>query len=153
MRNLISVILILGLMFVPVISYSDESIFTADKEGSETGIISDESEDGEDIEQNEEDVCERARLDASKRVKGLTWFALGCLIPAVGIIASYVVEPTPSGLELIGKSSEYVETYTACYTDKGRSIQIGNAWLGCATGCLTNILIYAAYLGVMSLAL
>ncbi|MBN2379227.1 hypothetical protein JXM67_05440 [candidate division WOR-3 bacterium] len=142
MRKLLSIMLVLGMTAIPVLSYADDI-----PESEEIGKVEENTVGVAD----DADACLKARHDAEKKVQGMAWFALGCLMPVVGIIASYVVEPRPSGLELLGKSPEYVAAYTDCYEDKGRSIQIGNAWLGCASGCLVNVLLYAAYIGFMSL--
>ena len=53
--------------------------------------------------------------------------ALGVIFPS---IFAYGQVPTPPADRLIGKSPEYIETYTKAYKKKARSIQAKNAMLG-----------------------
>ena len=47
------------------------------------------------------------------------WFFAGCL-GVVGLLLAYIVEPSPPGASLIGKSPEYVAAYTDCYIRAGK---------------------------------
>lgn len=65
---------------------------------------------------------------------------LGGLIPLIGV-DNYKINPSPK--KLIGKSPEYIETYTKTYKKKKRSIRRNMAITGFSTGCLSvGILAY-----------
>ena len=91
-----------------------------------------------------------AEADAEADVNKPLWFAAGCVAPGLGTIASYVVEPTPPAGRLMGKSPEYVASYTDAYKAKSKSIQTRTALIGCAVGCGVSA---AAYILVVGAAL
>lgn len=76
------------------------------------------------------DACVAGQRDARHDVNGLLWFAMGCVFPILGLVAAFVIEPSPPAIGLVGKSSEYVAAYTDCYKDKARDIQTHKALIG-----------------------
>lgn len=82
------------------------------------------------------DADRRAAITAGERdavtdVNSDIWFALGCVTPLIGVVASYVY--TPNSSRMIGKSSEYILVYTEAYKAKARSLQSKAAINGCFT--------------------
>lgn len=99
------------------------------------------------------DACTKAQMDAQMHTNGALW-AVGsgaaacCLSPLLGIgvvAAAYVIEPAPPAMALMGKSPEYVATYTECYRNKAKSVRTSNAWTGCITGTVLSVIFWAAY--------
>lgn len=80
------------------------------------------------------DACMQAQIDAERDVNTPLWLGAGCLFGIFGVGAAYLIEPSPSAIGLMGKSSEYVMVYTDCYKDKGRSVQTNKALIGCLVG-------------------
>ncbi|HUB06765.1 MAG TPA: hypothetical protein VMB50_07185, partial [Myxococcales bacterium] len=56
-----------------------------------------------------------ARADVPQEISGTLWFFAGFFLTWVGILLGYLLEPTPDGARLIGKSPAYVTTYTTTY--------------------------------------
>lgn len=76
------------------------------------------------------DACLQAQVDAERDVNGTLWLALGCVLPILGLVAAFLVEPSPSATALLGKSADYVAVYTDCYQDKAQDIQVHKALIG-----------------------
>jgi hypothetical protein len=83
------------------------------------------------IAEETEDACIQAQIDVERNVNGPLWFGVGCLFGVFGWGAAYLLPPSPSPVNLMGKSSEYVMVYTSCYKEKGKSIQANKALIGC----------------------
>lgn len=77
---------------------------------------------------------------ARANVNGTTWLAIGCIGGLLGVIIAYVYEPSPSATMLLGKSPEYVASYTDAYKMTAKKVQTGKAW----TGCIVFTLAYTA---------
>jgi hypothetical protein len=99
-------------------------------------VISAQDNGDGDIEEKQENPCIQAYLDAERETRDILWLGAGCLLGCLGIGAAYLIEPSPSTMNLLGKSPEYVAAYTDCYTNKGRSIQTNKALIGCIVGTL-----------------
>ena len=93
------------------------------------------------------DAVAAAEADAEADVNKLLWFAAGCVAPGLGTIASYVVEPTPPAGRLMGKSPEYVASYTDAYKAKSKNLQTRTALMGCAVGCGVSAVGYVFLVG------
>jgi len=81
----------------------------------------------------------QAQVDASNDVSGCLWLGGGFLFGPIVVGAAYVIETSPSATRFLGKSPEYVATYTDAYKKKARSIQTTNALIG----CLASSVLYA----------
>ncbi len=91
-----------------------------------------------------------AEQDANKDVNKPFWFGAGCLlsglfflpppfgyiVPPSGAVGTYFYRPAPSASRLIGKSPEYVDTYTSVYKLKRGNIQAQWTSAGCLSGCV-----------------
>ncbi|MCG9126682.1 hypothetical protein JT359_03675 [Candidatus Poribacteria bacterium] len=75
-----------------------------------------------------------AEQDVSTDVNGTLWFLGGCLGNITVIIIANVIEPTPPASRLLGKSPEYIATYTDTYRAKATNLQSSRALAGCITG-------------------
>lgn len=77
-----------------------------------------------------QDACRTAEMDADQETSGTLWFVAGCGLGILGVIGAYVIKPSPPASKLVGKSPEYVASYSDCYQAKAKSIQTTNAWYG-----------------------
>ena len=92
-----------------------------------------------------------AKSDAENDVISPLWFGAGCALSAIwfflplpiysgcviapaGLAGSYFYQPAPPTERLVGKTPEYVDTYTSTYKSQRGNEQF--AWA--ATGCLTG---------------
>lgn len=95
------------------------------------------------------DVQAAAEADATKDANKPLWFGTGCLLSGVayllkpygyflliGGLGGYLYEPGPPASRLIGKSPEYIETYTAIYNRKRGEVQANYMGAGCLSGCI-----------------
>jgi hypothetical protein len=87
-------------------------------------------------------ACMDAEASASSYTSGGSWFAIGCLLGWVGWLIAYVSEPSPPATAMLGKSPEYVASYTDCYKRKAKDIRAKNAMIGCIVGCVVEIVAY-----------
>jgi len=76
-------------------------------------------------------ACKQGEFDAQRDVNGNLWAAIGFFGCIFGVAAAYLIEPTPPASRLIGKSPEYIQTYTDCYKSAAKSIQTNKAINGC----------------------
>ena len=98
------------------------------------------------VVQHEGDPCVTAHRDATMHINKGTWFLIGCLAGLVGWIIAYAIEPNPPAAALVGKSPQYVATYTDCYKSKGKSLQSGAALTGCLIGTAVSVLLWVVVL-------
>lgn len=75
-------------------------------------------------------VCEKARQDAKQDTNTLLWLGVGCIFSIFGVAAGFIISPSPPASQLVGKSPQYVDTYTECYKRKARSSQGLTALIG-----------------------
>lgn len=94
-----------------------------------------------------------AEVDANKDVNKPLWFGAGSLLsgllflpipygyisPPIGAISTYFYQPAPPPSRLIGKSPEYIATYTSAYKLKRGNIQVRWTSAGCLSGCIVII--------------
>lgn len=90
-----------------------------------------------------EDPCEYARSAGAERASGCLWYSIGCALPIIGVIGSYIITPDPPAAALVGKGANYVDTYVDCYKSGATSVQAKWAWIGCGCGVLLGIPILA----------
>jgi len=87
-------------------------------------------------------VCMQAQQNARTDINKTLWLAIGFFGGILGIAAAYIVEPSPPASRLLGKSPEYVATYTDCYKDEGKKLQANAAIKGCVIGALVYVATY-----------
>jgi hypothetical protein len=87
-------------------------------------------------------ICAQAQMDATTDVNKVLWIGSGCLLGVIGILIGYVASPSVPASRIMGKSSEYLQAYTTCYTDKGKSEQGMNAIIGCGISSAVFGVIY-----------
>ena len=80
-----------------------------------------------------------AERDAQNDVNGTLWFLGGCLGGVIGVIFAYAVKPAPPATRLLGKSPEYVATYTDVYSESAKKHQTNNALGGCAVNAIATV--------------
>jgi hypothetical protein len=97
-----------------------------------------------------EDPCEYARAAGAERSSGCLWYTVGCALPILGVIGSYLITPDPPTAALVGKGPSYIDTYVDCYKGGARSVQAKWAWIGCGCGVLLGIPITSCLLGLGS---
>ncbi len=84
--------------------------------------------------------------DAVADTNGALWFIVGCAVGVLGVVLGYVVEPSPPPARLLGRSADYVATYTQSYHHAAKQQQGKRAMSGCLVGTLVTVAIYAAVL-------
>lgn len=72
------------------------------------------------------------------------WFAAGCLLGLVGLLISYLVEPKPSAIALVGKSPEYVAVYSDVYSKEVKAKNTKAAMTGCLIGTAVSVALNVA---------
>lgn len=90
-----------------------------------------------------------AERDAQNDVNGTLWFLGGCLGGVIAVIFAYAVKPAPPATRLLGKSPEYVATYSDVYSESAKKHQTNSA-LG---GCAVNAIATAVYVAIVIAAL
>ena len=82
-----------------------------------------------------------ARRDAKVDTSGITWLLGGyaCNLFAIGF--AYLSEPTIPVERLIGKTPDYVETYTVVYKQAAKSERTTMTLVGAGVGLATTILV------------
>lgn len=85
-----------------------------------------------------------AEAAAEAKTSKSAWFALGCLGGLVAVVAGYVYAPSPPAGALIGKSPEYVDSYTDAYVKKAKGIQGRTAMYGCVLNTLGSFALAVA---------
>jgi len=76
---------------------------------------------------------------------GTLWLAAGCLFTWIGLLVAYVYQPVPPATQLLGKSPEYVASYTDAYKASAKRVQVNRAWIGCIASSLVYIAASVAY--------
>ncbi len=84
--------------------------------------------------------------DAAADTNAVAWLAVGCLVGILGVVIGYVVEPSPPPTRLLGKSPEYVTSYTQSYRYAGKQVQGKKALVGCLVGTAIGAVIYVVVL-------
>jgi hypothetical protein len=92
------------------------------------------------------EACMQAEADAEMDVNKTMWFAGGCLIGILAVGAAYLVKPNPPASQLVGKSPEYIASYSDCYKEKASSIQTSSSMYGCIVGTVISAAIYTIVL-------
>ncbi len=85
-----------------------------------------------------------ARIDAENSTSSALWLGAGCLFSIFAVGAAYLIVPSPSAVNLMGKSPEYVLIYTEVYKSTAHSKQIKYASIGCGIATImyaTSIII------------
>jgi len=86
--------------------------------------------------------CTEAQADAERDVNALLWMGVGCILGPVGILIGYLAAPSPPLFRIMGKSSNYVMQYTACYQEKAKSVQGTNSLIGCGILAGAYVILY-----------
>lgn len=73
------------------------------------------------------------RIDAIGDVNGFKWFGCGCTFLYLGVGAALIAVPSPKQDRFMGKSQDYIWSYTKQYKKTRRGQQTKWAAIGCAT--------------------
>lgn len=95
-----------------------------------------------------------AERDAGNDTKQVLWiggnFILGviggCVLGSAGLLGAYLYEPPVPTARLMGKSPEYILTYSDAYRTKAQSLQVRSAFIGCLGGSVVSGCVLASYL-------
>ena len=68
-----------------------------------------------------------------------------CLLGSAGVIGATAYKPTPSPARLMGKSPQYITTYTKAYQTKAKRLQLRSAAIGCLGGTVINGILWRLY--------
>ena len=83
---------------------------------------------------------------ARAAVNGSMWLAIGCLGWLPGLVVAYVYQPVPPATQLLGKSPEFVASYTDAYKATAKRTQVSKAWMGCiASTIITSVALGVVY--------
>lgn len=94
-----------------------------------------------------------AQRDAEADANQLAWGAgscvLGtvgaCLLGSVGVIGAYAYQPAPPPSRFVGKSPQYIESYTRAYKTKIRRLQLRSSAIGCVGGTVISGILWRIY--------
>ncbi len=98
------------------------------------------------LAQEASEAMTQARMDAQRDANGTMWFILSCLFGVIPLLLAYVIDPSPPMGRLMGKSPEYVATYTDTYRAEVKSIRTKNALWGCLLGTGISCALYVVLL-------
>ena len=76
------------------------------------------------------------RLDAIRDVNGFLWFGCGCTFLYLGVGAALIAGPSPKQYRFMGKSQDYIWSYTKQYKKTSRGQQTKWAAIGCTSGAV-----------------
>lgn len=82
---------------------------------------------------------------ARAAANGSLWLTIGCLGNVLGLIVSYVYQPNLPAIQLLGKSPEYIASYTDAYKMNAKKSQVSKAWIGCIFSTITIAALSAVY--------
>ena len=108
---------LLSLFFTPVIGFTQRGHGTAPM-----------------IEGDAAEGMRDGRADAIGDVNGFMWFGCGCTFNYLGVGAALIAVPSPKQERFMGKSQDYIWSYTKQYKKTRRGQQTKWAAIGCATG-------------------
>ena len=100
-----------------------------------------------------QDECSEARADADRETSGILWFMAGCCIGGLGVLGAYVIKPSPPAVKLMGKTPEYVASYTDCYKDEAQGIQTKWAWIGCGAVAVVYLAYYIIAIAIVNIGI
>jgi len=93
------------------------------------------------LSQVQEAVIE-AEAQADRDTSKLLWFAVGCIGSLIGIAIASLIDSRPPQAALLGKSPEYVASYTDAYSRRCKSIRTKYGLYGCGTSIVLYGLFY-----------
>jgi len=79
---------------------------------------------------------------ADQDTNKLLWFGVGCIGSLVGLAIASLIDPAVPQAPLLGKSPEYVASYSDAYKRKVKSIRTNYGLYGCGASILTYGLFY-----------
>jgi hypothetical protein len=94
-----------------------------------------------------EDARIEAEAQAARDTNKILWFAVGCFGGPVGIAIAYLIESKAPQAVLLGKSPDYVASYTDAYTRKSKSIRTTYGLYGCGASVVLYGLLYLVAFG------
>ena len=94
-----------------------------------------------------EDARIEAEAQATKDTSKFLWFAVGCVGGLVGIAVATLIEAKPPQAILLGKSPDYVASYTDAYTRKCKSIRTTYGLYGCGASVVLYGVFYLVLFG------
>jgi len=83
-----------------------------------------------------------AEAQAARDNSGALWFFLGCLGGVITIAAAALITPNVPQTALLGKSPDYVASFSDAYISKAKKIRTNNALIGCGANVVAVVLIY-----------
>jgi len=87
----------------------------------------------------------QARMDAQRDANGTMWFVLGCLFGIFPLIIAYAINPNPPAGRLMGKSPDYVATYTEIYSSEVKNTRTSSTLWGCLVGTAIEVVFWVIY--------
>ncbi len=92
-------------------------------------------------------LCSAAKKDATKDFEqnSFMWNVIGCVVGPLALLAPQFMPPAVPMARMSGKSSQYVQVYSSCYVEQGKTEQFNAAMLGCGIGVGAYALISIIY--------
>jgi hypothetical protein len=92
-------------------------------------------------------LCGAAKKDAIKDMtqNSFMWNALGCIVGPLALAGAYFLPPSVPATRVTGKSSKYVQVYSSCYQEQGKSEQFNHAMLGCGIAAGVEVVALIIY--------
>jgi len=94
-----------------------------------------------------EDARIEAEAQATKDTSKVLWFVVGCVGGIIGIAVATLIEAKAPQAVLLGKSPDYVASYTDAYTRKCKSIRTTYGLYGCGASVVVYGLFYLLAFG------
>ena len=89
------------------------------------------------------DAMTQAQIDAAMNSNGMLRMGCGFLFGIFAVGAAYIISTNPPAARLLGKSPQYVSTYSLAYSQKARSIRVTNSVIGCLVGAVVGAIIWS----------
>jgi len=92
-----------------------------------------------------ETATEQAKVDVKRYVDRGQWMVCGFFVPVIGVAFAYSVNYPPKEEALMGKSPEYIKTYTQAYKKLARTKRFSWAMFGCSISTVTGLMTWGCY--------
>ena len=93
-----------------------------------------------------------AKRDSQADTDTTFWFIIGCFGSVLGFLYANYNVPTVPADRLIGKSPDYVTTYSSVYIRKSKAIRQNRVITGCVTSAIAGVVLYGCLIATTTTA-
>ncbi len=93
-----------------------------------------------------------AERDSQADTDTTFWFIIGCFGSVLGFLYANYNVPTVPADRLIGKSPDYVTTYSSVYVRESKAIRQKRVVTGCVTSAITGVVLYGCLIATTTTA-